>query len=98
MSGGKSSEDLALEWEETYQLEIKDLDIDFVYISVLVLASRLVPQHILLEDLNYMMQDGYRFLEQNQHEKACDLWWELWEKTFKWLVPDRLNLLKPLMN
>lgn len=100
----KSSKALALEWEKMYKLNIEDPSIGFVYTTVGVLAERLAPEHILIEQLNSMMQEGYFLYEQGKEKAACELWWEVWEKTLKWLDPseissvDKLNqLTRPAM-
>ncbi|MFC4618909.1 SEC-C metal-binding domain-containing protein [Camelliibacillus cellulosilyticus] len=94
----KSSDALALVWEETYHLDINDLMIDFVYIAVRILASRLALGHLLIENLNSKMQDGYKLLQENQRDQACDLWWEVWEDTFRWLIPRHVDSINELDN
>lgn len=92
----KSSVALALQWEKMYKRNIDDPIIDFVYIAVGVLAKRLAPEHILIEQLNSMMQEGYFLYGQGKEKEACELWWEVWRKTLQWLAPREISSMEKL--
>ncbi|WP_238343550.1 YecA family protein [Gracilibacillus saliphilus] len=92
----KSGDELSSKWEASSNVDESNSDIDFIYPAIAVLAKRIAPEHILVSDLNEMMQDGYDLIESQQDEQACDLWWKLWKSIFKWLVPRQVESIEQL--
>ncbi|WP_231710836.1 YecA family protein [Gracilibacillus suaedae] len=92
----KSGDELSSKWEVSSNVDESNFDIDFIYPAIAVLAKRIAPDHILVGDLNEMMQDGYDLIEAQQDEQACDLWWKLWQNIFKWLVPRQVDSIEQL--
>ncbi|MRI65866.1 hypothetical protein GH885_05840 [Gracilibacillus thailandensis] len=92
----KSGDELSSKWEASSNVVESNSDIDFIYPAIAVLAKRIAPDHILVSDLNEMMQDGYDLIEAQQDEQASDLWWKLWRSILKWLVPRQVESIEQL--
>ncbi|MCU9614566.1 SEC-C domain-containing protein [Caldibacillus lycopersici] len=92
----KSAKELFDEWVKSYQLNESTISAEFAFYVIRVLAKRLAPDHILAEMLHSMMQDGYQLYENKEEEAACELWWELWNKTFAWLTPRQVSSIEQL--
>lgn len=82
-------------WEERLQLGRGQLPPAF-YFSILILAKRLVPDQILLEDLRDLMQDGYNCIEPYPNENGLFIWWKLWKDVQVWLKSQKITSVDQL--
>ena len=70
--------DLADSWIENHRITAQGLDMDFIWMACIVLWKRLAPHVINSEQLDDLMQDGYRDLAKNKDCDACDKWLQVW--------------------
>jgi len=60
--------------------------------AAIVLWKRLVPDRISFEQIDDLMQEGYKLLEAGQTTEACDAWWQVWEWLKDKVTPERNTL------
>lgn len=87
-----SASDLAENWWKTNRVTAKGLDQDFPWMATVVLWERLVPHVINSEKLDDMMQEGYRFLGEDNEVEACNLWLDIWEQLKKRCTPEMKSI------
>ncbi|WP_106498012.1 SEC-C metal-binding domain-containing protein [Lentibacillus sp. Marseille-P4043] len=88
--------ELLFKWEKLYHLNTNDSMIDFTFLAIKVLASRLAPTHLLLEQIDDLMLEGYNDEQLNHEERAVEKWMEVWEKTLLWLGDTQLTDIREL--
>lgn len=75
--------------EEHYYMQdyrASGLDEDFIWMAIIELWSRLVPERFNIEMLNDAMQDGYDDIEREDYHAGIDKWKKAWQMV-KSLVP-----------
>ena len=89
----ESAQRLAEEWYAQYTLRPEGrYDEDFVWMAAIVLWKRLVPDRISFEQIDDLMQEGYKLLEAGRIADACDAWWQVWEWLKEKVTPERNTL------
>jgi len=67
-----------------------DMAEDWLWICLVVLWERWAPDQPSFEMIDELMQDGYDELENEDVEKACDMWLKVWKWILK--IMDERNL------
>ncbi|HDQ71688.1 MAG TPA: hypothetical protein ENN19_06280 [Chloroflexi bacterium] len=89
----ESGERLSEEWRAKYTLHPEGrYDEDFVWMAAIVLWKRLVPDRISFEQIDDLMQEGYKRLQSGQTAAACDAWWQVWKLIRDKVTPERNTL------
>lgn len=70
--------DLADSWMENHRITAQGFDMDFIWLACIILWKRLAPDIINSEQLDDLMQDGYKDLAKNKDGEACDKWLHVW--------------------
>ena len=91
-----TAEDVTLMWIDDFQLDTRDRMIDFTFLAIKVLATRLTPEHILLEHLDGLINEGYRHDKGYFDEDAADVWEKAWNKLLVWLKDNPVTSLDVL--
>ena len=89
----ESAERLADEWYAQYTIRPEGrYDEDFVWMASIVLWKRLIPDRISFEQIDDLMQEGYKLLGAGHTTEACDAWWQVWEWLKDKVTPERNTL------
>ncbi len=80
--------DLARSWNDKYIITASGFDVDFIWMSCIILWERLAPDIINSEQIDELMQDGYDSLEKNDWVDACDKWLKAWKHLKERITPD----------
>lgn len=92
-----SANDILKKWEKRYKLDIYSPIIDFIYLAIIVLSTRLVPDHLLIEHLDHMVETGYNAWEMEDNEqKAAMIWHDAWQEWKNWLKNHNIYSVKKL--
>ncbi|MFQ5887636.1 MAG: SEC-C metal-binding domain-containing protein [Candidatus Hydrothermarchaeales archaeon] len=54
------------------------MDEDFIWLAVIELWSRLIPEQFNIEMIDYSMQDGYIYIKDRNYSKGLEEWWRAW--------------------
>lgn len=88
--------DLRDKWADKYTLDRRDPLIDFTFFAIQELSSRFLPEHVLLEQIDDMMQNGYDAEAVNGEEQAVEIWMEVWRKLLTWLGDQKVTSIDDL--
>lgn len=88
-----SAERMANGWTARRRLRPEGpYDGDFPWMSAIVLWKRLVPDRVSFEQIDELMQEGYRLLEEQRTIEACDAWRQVWEWLKEKVTPKRKTI------
>lgn len=65
-------------WRAEDPLVCRGKEEDFLGLAACELWKRWLPERPSIEMLDDWMQDGYRLVEEQREDAACDLWWQVW--------------------
>jgi tetratricopeptide (TPR) repeat protein len=74
--------ELADHWKTVYTITAIRFDLDFIWMACVVLWKRLAPEVINSEQLDDLMQEGYKRLQGKRKDEtveACKLWLTVWD-------------------
>lgn len=84
---------LARNWGKSSILTAQGFDLDFPWMAAIVLWERLVPDVLSNEQLDDLMQRGYKFF-QKDNASACDIWLEIWSILKTRFKPEMKSVLE----
>lgn len=90
-----SAKELLSRWEKQLKVGKGQLPPAY-YISILILAKRLLPDKILLEDIRDLMQDGYNLGNPYPDENGLFIWWKLWKDVQVWAKEQQIHSVEEL--
>ncbi|MBF0290435.1 MAG: SEC-C domain-containing protein [SAR324 cluster bacterium] len=81
-----SGEDIAKHWHETHSITAQGFDLDFIWMSIVVLWNRLAPNIPNSETAYDLIEHGYDLLKEKQNKSrsskemdACKVWLKAWD-------------------
>jgi len=80
-----SAELLSQAWWNSYPVQARGFDEDFLFLSALVLWERLAPAILNREMIDDRMQQGYEWLAAEENLQACQVWLGVWDNLQTWL-------------
>jgi len=80
-------------WAKQLNVDVEQLPPAF-YMSIQILVSRLAPKAVLLEELQNLMEDGYRLADPDQIEDKLFIWWKLWKDLQEWIDDQQLTSIE----
>jgi len=92
-----SAEEMTEKFMESHAISDKGLDSDRVWIALMVLWERWLPDRPSIEMLDDRMQEGYGKSEAGDSTGAASIWLELWPEILKladangWRTPEELG-------
>lgn len=75
-----SAEQISEKWFKIFRVIAKGRDEDFPLFAAWILWERLAPTHLLLmEQMDDLIDNGFKCLSDNNSKAACDIWLKVWE-------------------
>jgi len=75
-----SAEEISENWFQQYRLSLAGKMEDFPWFAAWILWERLAPSdNLSMEQMDDLLQNGFKFTSQNNSVSACDEWFKLWE-------------------
>lgn len=85
-----SARDISREWKRRFTVTAKGYDEDFIWMGSEVLWERFSPNKKSMEQIDDMMNEGHKLIQEGNYKGGCDIWIKVW---------DELKLkFKPTMN
>lgn len=77
-----SAQQISENWFDSFNVTAKGRDEDFPFLAAWILWERLAPAHVLSEEqMNDLIDKGYKYSLEHDWETACDIWLKVWEGT-----------------
>ena len=86
--GKNSAWAISDQWRETINRPLSRYAEDFLGLAACELWKRYRPEHPSIEMLDDAMQEGYRLSMQGEGARACDGWWQVWQRIRSRLRPE----------
>ncbi|MCX9085247.1 MAG: SEC-C metal-binding domain-containing protein [Candidatus Methanoperedens sp.] len=83
-----SATDLSEDYYYTQDFHAEGLDEDFIFLAIIELWDRIIPEHGNVEMIDNFMQDGYDYLEKKETETAIEKWEKAWNLILTLVPPD----------
>ncbi|MFA4956454.1 MAG: SEC-C metal-binding domain-containing protein [Candidatus Methanoperedens sp.] len=87
-----SAIDLSEDYYYKQKFHAEGQEEDFIFLAIIELWDRLMPEHGNVEMIDNFMQDGYDCLEKKDTEKAVENWGKAWNLITNLVPPDITNV------
>lgn len=75
-----SARDISREWKRQFTITAKGYDQDFIWMGCEVLWERFSPNKKSMEQIDDMIQEGHRLIQERNEKGGCDIWIKVWEE------------------